>query len=124
MSARVNEVVFEYLMNVLRSGIEKNDVQYHLVNAAGQVVKMGKFETISSVTFSSDQRAVYFTCTLRDTSADEYTFRYVEVYCVLDTSTYIVGRYDFGTDVTKGANQTLKVDIDIRVKGVESVFIP
>jgi hypothetical protein len=93
---------------------------YELLASDYSLVKSGKFESVSLATWSSAEKAVYILCTMRDTSTDAYTFRYIDVFCEYEGMRVRVGRYDFGTNISKGSDQTLKIDVDIRVKGLES----
>jgi hypothetical protein len=93
---------------------------YELLDANLNKIKSGKFESVSLATWSSAEKAVYILCTMRDTSTDAYTFRYIDVFCEFGADRYKIGRYDFGSNISKGSDQTLKIDVDIRVKGLES----
>jgi len=114
-------MVMLHLMQMLSDFIK--DVvgdQYELRNAAGAIVKSGRFEVVSAATGSSLEKAVYVVCTMRDTSEDEYTFRMIDVFCQYEGARVKVGRYDFGEDITKRRDQTLKIDVDIRVGNITS----
>jgi hypothetical protein len=109
---------FEDLWNRLRTLISNalTDYQWTLENEAGQEVAHGNWETIGSVTEEANKISI--TCTLRDTSSATYTFRTVVVWCDIGGTRARVCEYDFGSNITKGADQTLKIDVKISLSPI------
>jgi hypothetical protein len=117
MAYTLFKYAFEDLWDRLRTLIDAAEpYEWSLEDAAGNTVKSGYFETIGSVT--EEVNKISITCTLRDTSTDTYTFRTVVVWCMVGGMLARVCEYDFGTNITKGSDQTLKIDIKISISPI------
>ena len=117
MPFTIYRYVPEHLWGVLRNLIVNTTVsQWTLEDAAGKTVKSGMWETVGTV--SAGDGKVYIICTMRDTSTDSYTFRSIVAWCELEGMTVRICEYDFGTDITKGSDQTLRIDLKISISPI------
>lgn len=68
--------------------------------------------TSSSEETSGTQKVVFSDLTLTSTGGSTGPFRYVYVYNETSTGDRIVGYYDYGTNLTLNANESLAIDFD------------